>query len=1319
MFSIFGAERVVRMIRAESVFKNTFEVSSRILSMLYFRNLQATKSFLLTLIFFAGFLNSGSAQCLKSNSTCNIASIRTAMTGAGCIELGCGSDSCSIYFLNPNAVSADSAENFAQGLGAHLASISNVVDNDSLVKWLLARGDTGAVWIGLNDIANEGKFVWTDGADTTFKNWATGKPNGISANDDYAHLWLTGVDSTKWNDTIGSINLLSIIRISTCMSIQMSQADTVCENDSSSFWTAASFGSLPYSYSWSNTSTTDTIKVAPSSSTTFIVTATDRYSCSIVDSVRMRVNPLPVFNMGGADTICADTSITLDAGAGGSYYWHSTSTIPSDTNRTYPIVVSGTYWCRKTDALGCSYTDTFKLTVDSLPTFYLGGAKTVCDGDTVTFNSPLTGPNYQLKWHDNSTANSFLADTNVHVKLTVTNSRGCSFTDSAQVTWAPLQSISLQNDTSLCSGNVIVVNGPSVGSVYDEWIIHNDTSKTFSVTVDTAGTYYYYGLDANNCPMRDTFTVIYDTVPIVNLGMDTSICQNDSIILDAGPGMKTYTWFGVRPGSPSTGQTIIADSNNTYFVFVTDSNDCNGDTSFTLSINALPTVDLRSNGHRGDTSICTLDSVYIHARVDSTYEYSWNGGAFSQFNDSVIAKTAGLYQVTIRDTNTCVNKDSLNLSLDTLPQVNLRTDTTICINDSILLKANYSAHYRYTWNNVNLGFQDSLWVKKDTAHWAKIVDTNTTCFNTDTMNLSHDTLPIINLGIDTAFCIGDSIRIDAGSNYAKYLWNTSDTTQILTIKTPSTYSVAVIDKNGCKGSDSRIVQMNILPSPNLGPDKEFCAGSPVNEVLDPGRGYAFYSWSGGPAGDSTAARRKTVMAQGTYSVTVTDFNKCKAADTILINANFLPTVNLGPDTSFCKGDRFNFIVDAGPGFVQYEWFESKFGAPLITLPSTGQILLIQDSSSNVIVKITDINGCQNQDTLRVIELLRPIVNFTTTRYCEVTAPIFSELIDADPAGAYTKYLWSTGDSTKEITATASGDYYVTVTGSNSCTTEGLKKIIEVPQPKIDFSADTLLCKGAAVKLEAFNDEYLDYWWYKVSTVAGISDSLMNPLLPPDDKFPDTTISNLTINAPGKYKVVTRYFQDPFCIDSNETAIREDIRPTIEFGIQAPDTTLCVGETLRLSPNFTGSSTETVLYKWQNGITDSVLLATSTGLYTLTLTNDCGTEINEVYVQFDDCSNIWIPNSFTPNGDFDNDQWGVSSLENFLEYRIQIFDNMGRIAWESNLPGVKWDGTHQYNGEPMPTGTYVFKLTYRSRFELIDDVNSAPTKELTGVIHLFR
>ena len=69
--------------------------------------------------------------------------------------------------------------------------------------------------------------------------------------------------------------------------------------------------------------------------------------------------------------------------------------------------------------------------------------------------------------------------------------------------------------------------------------------------------------------------------------------------------------------------------------------------------------------------------------------------------------------------------------------------------------------------------------------------------------------------------------------------------------------------------------------------------------------------------------------------------------------------------------------------------------------------------------------------------------------------------------------------------------------------------------------------------------------------------------------------------------------------------------------------------------------------------------------------------------------IYIPNSFTPNGDGLNDLFSVYG-EAIQEFKMQIFNRWGQMIYESDNFSAKWDGT--FEGTMVPMGSYVYKMT---------------------------
>lgn len=430
--------------------------------------------------------------------------------------------------------------------------------------------------------------------------------------------------------------------------------------------------------------------------------------------------------------------------------------------------------------------------------------------------------------------------------------------------------------------------------------------------------------DINNDTSNFTGLTIFPQ-PAVALGNDTSICDDgSSVVLDAGAGF-TYDW---NNGTVST-QTVTADTTGMYFVVITDTNGCTNTDTLVLTVDTLPSINLGN-----DTSICMGSSITLDAGAG--YTYSWNNGASTA--QTLVADTTGNYFVEIEDGNNCVSDDALLLTVNALPSVALGADTAICIGNSVTLDG--GAGFSYSWNG---GTDTTQTITADTTGSYIVMVTNSSnCSSSDTLVLTVNALPVVNLGNDTAFCAGNTHTLDAGAGLT-YLWNDLSTNQTLGVSTTGNYIVAVVDGNSCSNVDSIDVTVNALPTFNFGPDTSFCAGTSL--ILDGGT-WTSYLWD-----DGTTTATRSVTSAGTYSLTVTDANGCDADDDIAIAENALPVVNLGNDTTIVNGDPLT--LDGGT-WTSYLWSDN----------TTNQTLDVT-TTGNYSVTVTDANGCEGIDSIEV------------------------------------------------------------------------------------------------------------------------------------------------------------------------------------------------------------------------------------------------------------------------------------------------------------------------------------------------------------------
>jgi hypothetical protein len=107
------------------------------------------------------------------------------------------------YYLLSESTWTD-AEAFAQTLGGHLATINDASEDSWVYNTFATMGSPSrTLWIGLNDVASEGTFVWASGEAVTYLNWHAFEPNNFGGNEDYAFIFPpadVGGRASLWND---------------------------------------------------------------------------------------------------------------------------------------------------------------------------------------------------------------------------------------------------------------------------------------------------------------------------------------------------------------------------------------------------------------------------------------------------------------------------------------------------------------------------------------------------------------------------------------------------------------------------------------------------------------------------------------------------------------------------------------------------------------------------------------------------------------------------------------------------------------------------------------------------------------------------------------------------------------------------------------------------------------------------------------------------------------------------------------------------------------------------------------------------------------
>lgn len=697
--------------------------------------------------------------------------------------------------------------------------------------------------------------------------------------------------------------------------------------------------------------------------------------------------------------------------------------------------------------------------------------------------------------------------------------------------------------------------------------------------------------------------------PDVDLGADTIICPGDTIALNVGTPSGIYSWH-----DNSTDSIFLVTTPGFYWVEL-DVNGCVGSDSIEIIAGPVPNVDLGI-----DTSICFGDTLFLDA-TNPNASYVWQDGSS---NATFNAYGSGLYWV--EAVNGCGSiRDSLNLTVNVNPVVDLGNDSILCDGDSLVL-SDIQLGASYLWQD---GSVDSIFTSSSTGTiWLDI--TINSCTTRDSLDAIFNPVPVVSLGADTAICIGDTIVLDATNVGATYLWQDNSVNASLAIFSANTYWVEVTLAN-CSTSDTFSLSITPLPIVDLGQDQILCDGDQV--YLDAYNVNGTYVWN-----DGSTDFNLLITQSDTYFVDVT-LNSCHNYDTVIYTFNPLPIIDLGPDTLICSPDVIT--LDATYPSATYLWNDNT--TTVATYPTGAAGLYI--------VTVTE-NNCSFKDSILISVEPKPLADLgVDTILCSGTSFTKGNLVSG--AG----YLWQDGSVAAFYQINKSGQFWVEVT-KGLCTNSDTLWVDTAIVPSVYLGEDTLLCVGDALEMSSINSN-ANYAWS-----TGATDSI------------------IWVSEAGTYWLdVTN-----ICGTVRDEIVLEAVTlPEVDFG---PDTSLCMGDVLDLDAYWYNATR----YLWLDGSDFSYLTVYEDGDYLVQVTNLCGAIEDTISVAFIQCEcDIFIPNAFTPNGDGLDEDFGPFSSCVLKGYNFMVFDRWGMEMFNTLDPTQKWDGT--YRREPLAAGVYSYKLRY--------------------------
>ncbi|HLP49245.1 MAG TPA: gliding motility-associated C-terminal domain-containing protein, partial [Chitinophagales bacterium] len=675
-----------------------------------------------------------------------------------------------------------------------------------------------------------------------------------------------------------------------------------------------------------------------------------------------------------------------------------------------------------------------------------------------------------------------------------------------------------------------------------------------------------------------------------------------------------------------------------------------------------------------------------------TVTYAWFTGQNTQ---DISGIPQGSYTVTVTDGNNCtaigsfvVNEPAaLVLTQPTIVQVLCFGGNTgsITVNNT-----GGTGPFSYTWNPV--GPNAVTYSGLTAGNYDVTITDDNGCTDNATYQVTQpaSALAFAPAVIVDVACSGAptgsiTVSVSGGTTTSPYSYSWSHNAglnnPVASGLTAGQYTVTVTDANGCT-----LTQTNTVNEPTpvtFGPPtivNVTCAGGNDGSVAyNPtgGTGAYTYTWNG-----VAGTNPQTGLAANSYTVVITDASGCTFSATVTVSEPAPLVIAPVATDATCNGAP-NGSIDANisGGTTPYQpvWSNGE---------TTEQIFGLL--AGLYTITVTDGNGCTASSGANVNEPLQ-LSFFLNAEQVKCPGDQNGSIEIVNTTGGTPPYNYAAtmdganffypGNIPTKIEGLASGNYAVILSDGNGCT---LVDTAFVPAPIGDtysYTTDSTSCYGkeytdGGIHVTGFTLQNMPYQF-----------SVDGGLLQYSGDFYGLAAGPHTVLA-----------QNYFGCDTSFTVVIPE--PVDAFAEALPgDTTIGLGESIQLSSAFGPYPTSTIVsYSWSPTLGLSCIdcanpIATPYAReteYLLTITyNDHCIATAGMTVVVDGGEPVFIPNSFSPNGDGNNDVFqiygvGIKTIE------LKIFNRWGEKVYESNNQFEGWDGT--YKGTIQQPAVFVYHVT---------------------------
>jgi hypothetical protein len=462
---------------------------------------------------------------------------------------------------------------------------------------------------------------------------------------------------------------------------------------------------------------------------------------------------------------------------------------------------------------------------------------------------------------------------------------------------------------------------------------------------------------------------------------------------------------------------------------------------------------------------------------------------------------------------------------------------TLCEGDTVTYSisptSTNASSYQYVWSTG--AHTNAIPVTNDATYTVTVTD-NYGCSIVRSKQMTLYPAAVASITGSTVICGNHSTTLTAnGGTY--YSWNTGSAQRTITVSQPGTYIATVQTIYGCIANDT--VEVVAFANPVINGNTVFCSGGYTTLSATGGENY---QWS---TGATTATIN--VNTAGNYSVTASTSNGCSGSASVTVIQNQASDVIISGNTVICSGIGTSLTASSG---TDYLWSTGE----------TTQSINVSNPGAYS-VTVTNSNGCSNSSTQTVSLMEQPTIS-GNNHICSGQ----STTLSASSSGSY---AWSNGASTSFITVNTPGNYTVTVTLPNGCSSSTSVNVSVGSTPTPTILGNTTFCQGQTSTLTANGGN--SYVWSNASTGNSIS-----------------------VSQSGVYAVTATNVEG--CSATANVTVTVNPLPNVNIN---GNNSFCQGDNVILTAS--GANT----YAWSNTTSNASITVSSAGTYTVTGTDANG------------------------------------------------------------------------------------------------------------------